>query len=363
MQTDLRAAWCPRVFVMDASPQGAALCMVEAPTCAVQELWRHSEQRGFYTRLEGPATAALREAGFESSLVYGSPHVPNGAGLFPLSRSLTEGILWDCCEVCRGAGAWSSAHAQAGLRVHDGFDIAGPRLRFMDLADNSVYRELLALALRRVVREYHAGPPCLTFGTLRRPRVRSKFAPAGFNPSDPLTSLHNLLARRVAMLFCIVSLTGFYFSVEQPGSSVMFRLQCFQRLLTMGACISRFCFCSFGSAFQKPSAWLHNKPWMMDLPVGCRCPNRGSHFVIEGTFTRESIVRFDAMRRPSALQVFERLPVPGESVASFSAMYPAPFTREIASGSLQASKGFARAVPLSKRLPSSGDMSGAVKTS
>ena len=82
---------------------------------------------------------------------------------------------------------------------------------------------------------------------------------------------------------------------------------------------------------------------MMDLPVGCRCPNRGSHFVIEGTFTRESIVRFDAMCRPSALQVFERLPVPGESVASFSAMYPVPFAT------------------LSKRLPSSGDMSSAVE--
>ena len=63
LQTDLHAAWCPGVFVMDASPQKAALCMVEAPAPAVQE---HSEQRGFYARLEGPATAALHEAGFES---------------------------------------------------------------------------------------------------------------------------------------------------------------------------------------------------------------------------------------------------------------------------------------------------------
>ena len=70
LQTDLRASWCPKIFVMDASPTGAALCSCDAPPPVVQELWRFTEQRGYHTRLEGPATAALREKGFESSVEY-----------------------------------------------------------------------------------------------------------------------------------------------------------------------------------------------------------------------------------------------------------------------------------------------------
>lgn len=101
---------------------------------------------------------------------------------------LREGILYDCVELFRGSGNWSSAHEAHGFSVHDGFDNSGTRLFFRDLSDNSTFRTVIALALRGVVREFHAGPPCLTFGTLRRPRLRSIQQPAGFNMSDPLCS-------------------------------------------------------------------------------------------------------------------------------------------------------------------------------
>ena len=90
--------------------------------------------------------------------------------------------------------------------MHDGFDNDHRRLFFKDLLNPSTFHEVLSLAYRRVVREFHAGPPCLTFGTLRRPRLRSKTQPAGFNPSDILTSEHNILARRTAMIGCVAVL-------------------------------------------------------------------------------------------------------------------------------------------------------------
>ena len=40
LQTDLRASWCPKVFMMDASPSGAGLCEADATRSVVQELWR-----------------------------------------------------------------------------------------------------------------------------------------------------------------------------------------------------------------------------------------------------------------------------------------------------------------------------------
>ena len=337
LQTDLRTSWCPRLFCMDASPSGAALCSVEAPVTAVQELWRHTEQRGYYTRLEAPASAALRELGEESLVEYGSEAFC--ADFHPVPATLSEGILYDCLEICRGSGSWSLARSAVGLVVHDGVDVQGPRFRYLDLARDEVFHELLSLALRRVVRDWHGGPPCLTFGTLRRPRLRSKLKPAGFNPDDPTTALHNRIARRVAFIFSVVALSGLFFSVEQPGSSVMFRLACFARLLELGARVTRVCYCSYGTAFQKASQWLHNKPWMLRLPAGCSCPLKGAHFVIQGTFTKDSVIAFGRACRPSASAVYGRLPVPGESVASFSAAYPVPLVGQMAAGSLAAREG------------------------
>ena len=83
---------------MDASPTGAGLCSAPSTEAAVRELWRLSEQRGFYTKLEAPSSAALRELGFESSVPYESNEDCSGS-LFPSHNSLAEGILFDCIEL------------------------------------------------------------------------------------------------------------------------------------------------------------------------------------------------------------------------------------------------------------------------
>lgn len=92
-----------------------------------------------------------------------------------------------------------------GLIAHDGIDIDGRRLRCGDLSSRSTCRELVALALRKVIREWHAGLPCVSFGTLRRPQVRSLACPFGFDPSS-FTAYHNMLAHRKASLFQLSNL-------------------------------------------------------------------------------------------------------------------------------------------------------------
>lgn len=168
----------------------------------------------------------------------------------------------------------------------------------------------------------------LHLGTLRRPRIRSKFRPAGFRMTDPLTREQTLLALRTAFVMHLVMFTGLFFSVEQPGSSVMFYLDIFKRLVFRGAWITRMCFCAFGSPFKKPSQWLHNKPWMYELEQPCRCLNKSCHFIIEGTFTRASVTEFEHMCKPSSLEVYGRAPRVGEAVSSYSASYPKGLCRE-----------------------------------
>ena len=350
-QSDIRVQHCPRMYCTDASPMGGAVIYADIGQNAAQEFWRHSGQRGFYTRLQSPVAEILAEKGFEPESNKKFITKDNPPQLSPApGRALSEGIIFDCIEIFRGEGNWSEAHKSRGFRVHDGVDISGRRLRIMDLSDAGVFHELKALALRRVCLDWHAGVPCPSFGTLRRPQVRSKTQPAGFDPSDPYTAYHNRLARRTAFLMTLVFMSGHFFSVEQPGSSRLFLLHCFRVLVSMGCVISHFCFCSYGSPFQKASKWLHNKPWIVPLESKCTCGYRGNHFIVQGGSTAEAITDFESRCNPSSTKVYGRSPKVGESVASYSAQYPLKLVHSMASGLQNALRGLAGPLPLEVKL-------------
>ena len=326
-QTDIRTKYSSKIFCTDASPFGGAVIAAEVGEQVIEEIWRYSEQRGSQSPIVLP------------------PHSP-------IPSALSEGILFDCIELFRGEGNWSEAHSSRGFRVHDGVDISGRRLRFLDLSQPAVFHELCSLALRRVCRDWHAGVPCLSYGTLRRPQVRSKRYPAGFDPSDPFTAFHNMLGRRTAFLLTIVFLSGAFVSVEQPGNSRLFLLHCYRVLVQLGCIVSHFCFCQFGSPFQKASKWLHNKPWLIPIECKCSCRYKGHHFVVQGSFTRESIAEFESRCVPSSRFVYGRAPQIGEHVSSFSALYPLRLVHSMASGLSNAVQGNVSSIPFSHRIRS-----------
>ena len=355
-QSDIRATYAQEIFCTDASPTSGAVISATVGKEAIQEIWRHCEQRGYYTRLQSPASEILTEKGIEpESLKMFSPAGPCSTSSFSqvsVPTPLSEGILFDVVEVFRGSGNWSETHASHGLSVHDGFDITGSRLRYLDLADKSVLHELTALALRRVVGEWHMGVPCISFGTLRRPQVRSKRFPAGFDPEDEFTKYHNMLARRACFVMTIAILSGQYVSAEQPENSRMFLLHCYRTLVLLGCVISHFTFCSYGTPFKKPSKWIHNKPWLIQLESKCSCPYKNRHFVIQGSFTKSSIQDFENRCRPSSVAVFGKQPLPGQLVSEFSAGYPYRLVSQMASGAVAAKRGDAPSIPTEVRLRS-----------
>eukprot|EP00438_Fugacium_kawagutii_P027310 Skav202710 [mRNA] locus=scaffold654:644734:649143:+ [translate_table: standard] len=354
-QSNLRAKYSDKIYATDASPQWGAVCQADLDPNAAAELWRHSEQRGYYTRLQSAAAAVLQEIGVPPDSDMQFAHQAYDISDSPppqyIPDSLQEGYLYDVCEVFRGTGNWTSVHASRGLKPHDGFDVDGRRLRCGDVADPKIFHELIALAARKVVREWHAGVPCVSFGTLRRPQVRSKDCPYGFNPDEPFTKFHNMLARRTAFVLTVAVLMGQFISVEQPRGSRLFLLHCFRTLVKLGCVISHFASCAFGSACQKASKWLHNKPWMLPLECSCTC-KPGGHFVVQGTFTKESLAEFKRKCRPSCMEVYGCEPSLGTSVASFSAAYPLRLVERMASGSLDARDGRVEAIPLRYKLRS-----------
>lgn len=353
-QSDLRTRYSDKIYCTDASPYGGAVVAAHIGSTASSEIWRHSEQKGFYTRLQSPASEILIEKGLISEAA--ETFTPPQIHAFPIVDSIptpmTEGILYDCIEIFRGSGNWSSAHESRGLRVHPGIENSGQLLRVADLSNDAVVHELVSLALRRVISDWHAGVPCLSFGVLRRPQVRSMEQPAGFDPDDPFTKHHNQLARRTAFIMTVALLSGLWISIEQPGASRMFHLHCYRVLVMLGCVISRFAFCNFGSAFNKPSKWLHNKPWLVDLEGACNCPFGGNHFVVQGNFTKENIAIFKQRCRPSCSAVYGSEPRIGQAVSSFSAAYPYKLVHQMASGLIKAKQGVTTKISTEKQIES-----------
>ena len=354
VQSDLRVKYSDKIYCTDASPSGGAVISAHIGQTASEEIWRHTEQRGYYSRLQSPASEILSEKGLdpESMMHHVSRDPLPEASNFSIPCPLSEGIVFDCLEIFRGSGNWSSVHQSKGLIVHAGIENSGRTLRVADMSDPGIFRELIALALRRIVLDWHCGVPCLTFGTLRRPQLRSKEFPAGFDMDDPLTAYHNMLARRAAFIITVALLMGAFVSVEQPGSSRLFLLHCYRGLIQLGCVISHFAFCNFGSAFNKPSKWLHNKPWLIPLEGSCRCPFRKNHFVVQGCFTKENIEVFKSRCRPNCQAVYGHQPIVGELVSAYSAAYPLQLVTPMAIGLLEAKKGRIPSMPREKHLES-----------
>ena len=342
--TNLRAKPAAWVYGTDASKSRASIVRTPVNDAVSRELWRLSEFAGWHSRLPSPlrvylddfeqrSRAAFRARGdpadsSDSEVDLSSPE----PGIAP---ALSEGVLWDCAEVFRGDGNWSECMIAAGLRVHDGFDTRFSAAH--DFCSIELFRLLVSLVLRKVVRIWHFGLPCVSWGTLRRPRVRSKYRPFGFAPSEPFTAQHNLIAIRVAFLMWLAHFNGQWASDEQPGGSVLHYLDIFQRLIREEEwTVSRWCHCSFGSPFQKPHQWLHNEPWLLALPRGCSCGRRGRHFKVEGSFTPERLALFESMCTGGSAAVYRVSPRPGQSVASFSGSYPIGAMQLMASGAVNA---------------------------
>ena len=150
------------------------------------ELCRAAEQRGFYTRIDGSVLGSYMA--LQGCDIAAEREIP---------RSLSEGFSWDFCEVFRGTGHLSAAHRALGLRVHPGFYIADGAKGNGYVLKASTFSASIGLICRRVVKSWHAGRVCTTFGTLRRPRLRSKFEPFG-------STLQIQLQAREISLPCVV---------------------------------------------------------------------------------------------------------------------------------------------------------------
>ena len=348
-QTDIRVGYVPRLYSMDASPAGAGIAYAPVPEEVIKELWRHGEHRGYYTKLEGGATALLREQGFDTEPWFGAPEnfLPGPKVVVP--TPLREGVLYDVAELFGSEKNWTVAHAKLGLRCCPDLLCQGQPASLLRLLQQPFWREVVGLVLRGVVREWHFGPASLSFSLLQTPRRRSKLQPLGFDLRDPTTKDHNSAAQRLAFLLSLIVTDGKLFSVAEPKGSVMFRLHCFRVLVLQGAVYSRVQHQHFGSPFANCTIWLHNKPWVHEATKSSTVRRTEDCLPVVGRCTSRVVQRLQELCRPSVSGILGDIDPGGYTMSKLASLLPCPLCERLAAGSLAETAGQAPLMPLSAK--------------
>ena len=154
IQADLRVDMANELFMMDASPTGGAICKVPVSKHTAEELWRHTELRGFHTKLESGAGEVLSELGLDNFPVFGEDSRPVDLGPLAVEGA---GLVYDCIELFAGSANWSRAHAQQGFSVHPGLEREAAGLKYGDLADDRTFYRMVHLADSGQIRLYRFG--------------------------------------------------------------------------------------------------------------------------------------------------------------------------------------------------------------
>ena len=109
LQTDLRATAAPFLYMMDASPFGGGVCRTPMSELGSRELWRHTEQRGYHTKLQQGPNMVLRELGLDHVELFGDPGTlpPLESNLSPAcpvvpKQLRDQTVAFDCIELFAG---------------------------------------------------------------------------------------------------------------------------------------------------------------------------------------------------------------------------------------------------------------------
>ena len=238
-----------------------------------------------------------------------------------VQKALSEGIIYDCVGILSDAETFFTAHDPHG---------------HLDVLCDRTCRELLGLACRGVVREWHAELP--QWGA---------FAEGG---GEADVDMRAKVARRLCFILCAAATRHQFVSFAEPEGLNLATLPGCQSLVHLGCVFSDFHLCNFGSPLRGKRTWLHNKPWALKLAGDCKCLHPQPHFSPEGeVFSCASAAAFAARCQPSCREVFGVDPSPGGAISPFATTLPLPFLQGLAAGSAAAKDGYATKIPAGAR--------------
>eukprot|EP00435_Cladocopium_sp_Y103_P061685 s1586_g23.t1 len=279
MMTNIAAPYDEFIYASDASESKGAFCKAAVSKQVHEVLFRSCRSKGAYTKLLSPIQALLvklnefEETGEEP---FQQPPIRPGR---PLA------FVFEFLEVFSGASRVTEFVASMGIvcgppidiSVSEEFDMKHPRL----------VAWISHLICEGILKGVLLEPPCTTFSVMRRPALRDRLHPFGFDVNNHQTKDGNILAHRALQLAFVAAVNEAIAVVEKPHSSKMRYLPAWEILLRLAAAsLVRSDSCQFGSIHRKSFSFLGIN---VDLsPIALRCQGTCSHVQIQGAYTKSS---------------------------------------------------------------------------
>ena len=290
---EISAGYDPTIYATDASDTMGGICSARVGEDVAEILWRQCKSKGAYTRLLTSAEVLLRRLEL---------HEEGRAGREAEAVPRPLAFSFYFIEIFAGSAKVTSFVEKMGVSV-------GPPVELslseeFDVSNWWVLRWLAHLICNRLVKCFAIEPPCTTFSIMRRPRLRSRFCPLGFQVDDPHTANGNMLACRAGQTCFLAARYKVTALWETPFSSYMRHLPAWKAVSRLPQTAEVRCdSCRFGSPHLKSFRFLciHANP----RPLMLRCTCVGKHVQIQGSYTKESAVYVDGLARALASVLVE----------------------------------------------------------
>ena len=301
--SDLSAMFCSEVFATDASLSKGAICSTKLPYDVCRTLWSGLRSKGAYHRLLSPVEALSRRLGLGEEV----PDLEETVCKRPLA------FHYDFIEIFSGAAVVTTAMSSMGLVVGPPIDLSLSPEFNMEWVHVIAWLTFLISSKR--VKSFLVSPPCTTFSIMRRPALRSKLVPHGFNPDCSLTRIGNLLAHRGFQLLRVGWINGVPGIFETPFTALLKHLPGYRSFLGKpGVEMCRSDSCMFGSIHQKSFRLLGVHVSLKDLSV--TCDHSHQHVLVQGAWTKASATYVPRLAETMAKALSEAILVMKSKVES-----------------------------------------------
>jgi len=179
-------------------------------------------------------------------------------------------------EVFAGTGRLTEAFRRVGCPALDAIDLfKGPRR--IDLCNPASFKAVQQEVATKRVRYLHMGTPCTSFSSALRGAARKRSVRDPVGPeSDPMIAAANTLVRRTVLLCRLITRLGGYWSIENPGNSLLWRFPEVSALAAEGFYVT-YDACAYGAGipgegkFRKRTKLLTNLHALRGLERRCSC--------------------------------------------------------------------------------------------
>ena len=280
--SDVAVDFCCELYSTDASLNKGAIVSSAQERSVMEVLWRSCRSKGGYSKMLSPAQSILsREVDFEEV---------GEATQESVRRPLA--YRFDFIEIFAGAASVTAKVAEMGFSVGCPIDLSFDLE--LDMSKVHVLEWVLHLVMNHYVKAVMIEPPCTTFSVMRRPALRSKLFPFGFDLKDPQTSIGTKLAMIGFLILYVCWWHGITAVFENPWTSKIKYLPAWKILAGKDECrVVRCDSCSYGSIHLK--SFLFMCVWADVDPISLRCDGAHLHVPVEGGYTKKSATYVDAL--------------------------------------------------------------------